>query len=83
MLGMKASSRTEIRMKSEFLGICRIYVPVLMTRNSELAGPRLTRIKQLNRGPYCVVHDTEFIVDEDRTEDKVHTDRTVRTIYLT
>ncbi|KAG8678054.1 hypothetical protein FRC08_018098 [Ceratobasidium sp. 394] len=38
--------------------------------------PRLARAKKLKRGPVCVVHDTEFTVDEDRTEDKVHSDRT-------
>ncbi|KAG8712452.1 hypothetical protein FRC09_019855 [Ceratobasidium sp. 395] len=40
------------------------------------ACPRLKRAEELNRGPVCVIHDTEFTVDEDRTEEEVHTDRT-------
>ncbi|KAG9080370.1 hypothetical protein FRC06_006671, partial [Ceratobasidium sp. 370] len=32
--------------------------------------------KELKRGPICVVHDTEFTVNEDRPEGKAHTDRT-------
>jgi hypothetical protein len=31
----------------------------------------------VNRGPYCVVHDTEFMADEDWTGDNVHTNRIV------
>ncbi|KAG9120926.1 hypothetical protein FRC07_003337 [Ceratobasidium sp. 392] len=38
--------------------------------------PRLKRVEELNRGPVCVIHDTEFTVNEDRDEDEVHTDRT-------
>ncbi|KAG8695300.1 hypothetical protein FRC09_009251 [Ceratobasidium sp. 395] len=37
---------------------------------------RMARVKSLNRGPVCVVHDTEFTVDEDRPEGETHTDRT-------
>ncbi|KAG8727873.1 hypothetical protein FRC10_005553, partial [Ceratobasidium sp. 414] len=40
------------------------------------ACPRLKSINKLKRGPVCVVHDTEFTMDEDRTHDKVHRDRT-------
>ncbi|KAG8744492.1 hypothetical protein FRC10_010057 [Ceratobasidium sp. 414] len=38
--------------------------------------PRLKRAEEVNRGPVCVVHDTEFTVNEDRTKGDVHTDRT-------
>ncbi|KAG9080048.1 hypothetical protein FRC06_007135, partial [Ceratobasidium sp. 370] len=40
------------------------------------ACPRLKRVEEVNRGPVCVVHDTEFTVNEDRTKGEVHTDRT-------
>ncbi|KAG8698336.1 hypothetical protein FRC09_007285 [Ceratobasidium sp. 395] len=42
----------------------------------EHTSPRMARVKSLNRGPVCVVHDTEFTVDEDRPEGETHTDRT-------
>lgn len=50
--------------------------------NSGYAGPRLTRVKKLNRGPYCVVYDTEFMVDEDRREDTTYADITVCIVWL-
>ncbi|KAG8792502.1 hypothetical protein FRC12_005933 [Ceratobasidium sp. 428] len=50
------------------------------TNNEEHSGqptcPRLKRVEELNRGPMCVIHDTEFTVNEDRSENEVHTDRT-------
>ncbi|KAG8760236.1 hypothetical protein FRC12_009601 [Ceratobasidium sp. 428] len=42
----------------------------------EHTSPRMARVKGLKRGPVCVVHDTEFTVDEDRPEGETHTDRT-------
>ncbi|QRV92137.1 phosphoribosylformylglycinamidine synthase [Ceratobasidium sp. AG-Ba] len=38
--------------------------------------PRLKRVKDLGRGPLCVVHDTEFMINEDRKGDELHSDRT-------
>ncbi|KAG8788009.1 hypothetical protein FRC12_015009 [Ceratobasidium sp. 428] len=45
-------------------------------QDEERACPRLARVKELKRGPVCVVHDTEFTVDEDRPTGTAHTDRT-------
>ncbi|KAG9080616.1 hypothetical protein FRC06_006344, partial [Ceratobasidium sp. 370] len=38
--------------------------------------------KELKRGPMCVVHDTEFTVNEDRPEGKAHTDRTGTPVFI-
>ncbi|KAG8711645.1 hypothetical protein FRC08_015645 [Ceratobasidium sp. 394] len=46
------------------------------TSANACACPRRKRVEELNRGPVCVVHDTEFTVNEDRTKGEVHTDRT-------
>ncbi|KAG9120900.1 hypothetical protein FRC07_003373 [Ceratobasidium sp. 392] len=44
---------------------------------SQATCPRLGRVENLKRGPVCVIHDTEFTVNEDRTEADVHkADRT-------
>ncbi|KAG9124768.1 hypothetical protein FRC07_010291 [Ceratobasidium sp. 392] len=44
---------------------------------SQATCPRLKRAEELKRGPVCVIHDTEFTVNEDRTEADVHkADRT-------
>ncbi|KAG8751115.1 hypothetical protein FRC12_012593 [Ceratobasidium sp. 428] len=45
-------------------------------QDEKRACPRLARVKELKRGPVCVVHDTEFTVDEDRPAGTTHTDRT-------
>ncbi|KAG8712453.1 hypothetical protein FRC09_019856 [Ceratobasidium sp. 395] len=45
-------------------------------QDEKRACPRLTRVKELKRGPVCVVHDTEFTIDEDRPAGTAHTDRT-------
>ncbi|KAG8787686.1 hypothetical protein FRC12_015363 [Ceratobasidium sp. 428] len=42
----------------------------------ERFSPRMARVTSLCRGPVCVVHDTELIVDEDRPEGEVRTDWT-------
>ncbi|CAE6367534.1 unnamed protein product [Rhizoctonia solani] len=49
---------------------------------SEYKSPRLKRVKELGRGPYCVLHDTEFTVDAkpDRKDD--HHDRTGTPIFI-
>ncbi|CAE6461806.1 unnamed protein product [Rhizoctonia solani] len=43
---------------------------------SEYESPRLKRVKALGRGPYCVLHDTEFTVDARPNRKDVHPDRT-------
>ncbi|KAG8687252.1 hypothetical protein FRC08_012085 [Ceratobasidium sp. 394] len=43
---------------------------------SEYKSPRLQRVENLGRGPVCVIHDTEFTINEDRGEKEVHSDRT-------
>ncbi|KAG8726358.1 hypothetical protein FRC10_007226 [Ceratobasidium sp. 414] len=48
----------------------------MQAETSQFTCPRLTKVKELKRGPVCVVHDTEFTVNEDRPEGKAHTDRT-------
>ncbi|KAG8709989.1 hypothetical protein FRC09_000362, partial [Ceratobasidium sp. 395] len=51
-------------------------VPSTSAQDEKRVCPRLTRVKELKRGPVCVVHDTEFTVDEDRPAGTAHTDRT-------
>ncbi|CAE6477897.1 unnamed protein product [Rhizoctonia solani] len=44
--------------------------------NKEYKSPRLKRVMELRRGPYCVLHDTEFMIDAvlDRKDNRI--DRT-------
>ncbi|KAG9124877.1 hypothetical protein FRC07_009909 [Ceratobasidium sp. 392] len=60
-----------------------IHIPTDGDMNpSQSAAFRLQFINKLERGPVCVVHDTEFTVDEHRTRDKVHSDRTLLDGYM-
>ncbi|CCO35530.1 hypothetical protein BN14_09648 [Rhizoctonia solani AG-1 IB] len=43
---------------------------------SQDESPRLKRVKELGRGPCCVLLDTEFMVDDERDEKDIHADRT-------
>ncbi|CAE6347293.1 unnamed protein product [Rhizoctonia solani] len=43
---------------------------------SHYESPRLDRVKKLARGPFCVLHDTEFTVDDDPNSKNVHADLT-------
>ncbi|KAG8693065.1 hypothetical protein FRC09_010765 [Ceratobasidium sp. 395] len=43
---------------------------------SQAEAYRLKTISKLKRGPVCVIHDTEFTINEHRTHKEVHGDRT-------
>jgi hypothetical protein len=49
---------------------------------SQDESPRLKRVKELGRGPCCVLLDTEFMVDYERDEKDIHADRTVRVVLF-
>ncbi|KAG8760237.1 hypothetical protein FRC12_009602 [Ceratobasidium sp. 428] len=48
----------------------------------ESTNPRLARITSLNRGLVCVVHDTEFTVDEGRPKGVARTDLTGTPVFV-
>ncbi|KAG8709990.1 hypothetical protein FRC09_000363 [Ceratobasidium sp. 395] len=45
-------------------------------QDEKRACSRLGKVRELKRGPVCVVHDTEFVVDEDGPTGATHTDWT-------
>ncbi|KAG9118964.1 hypothetical protein FRC07_006250 [Ceratobasidium sp. 392] len=50
--------------------------PTAETSTSQSTSHRLKHITKLKRGPVCVIHDTEFTVNEDKKRNKPHGDRT-------
>ncbi|KAG9098850.1 hypothetical protein FRC07_010580 [Ceratobasidium sp. 392] len=50
--------------------------PTAATSTSQSTCPRMKNVNKVGRGPVCVIHDTEFTVDENRKRDEVHKDQT-------
>ncbi|QRV74772.1 phosphoribosylformylglycinamidine synthase [Ceratobasidium sp. AG-Ba] len=44
--------------------------------------PRLESVEKLGCGPFCVIHDTGFTVDEGRTDQEVHSGRTGTPVFV-
>ncbi|KAG8708466.1 hypothetical protein FRC09_001250 [Ceratobasidium sp. 395] len=48
----------------------------------ERISPRMARVKSLNLGPVCVVHNTELAVDEDRPKGEAQTNWTGMPMFI-
>ncbi|KAG9081261.1 hypothetical protein FRC06_005684 [Ceratobasidium sp. 370] len=61
---------------------CAMAEENIQLSTSEYKCPQLQRVRDLGRGPVCIIHDTELTINGDKGKNEVHSDRTGTPVFI-